>query len=76
MCCFVDFAVPMDHGVKIKENEKIDKYLNLAWEQKKADEHEGQCNTNCNWYTWNNLLESGKESEGIWNQWENSNQPD
>ena len=26
----MDFAVPVDHKVKIKENEKIDKYLDLA----------------------------------------------
>ena len=31
----VDFAVPMDHRVKIKEFEKIDKYLDLARELKK-----------------------------------------
>ena len=26
----MDFAVPMDHRVKISENEKINKYLDLA----------------------------------------------
>ena len=26
----VDFDGPVDYGVKIKENEKIDKYLDLA----------------------------------------------
>ena len=30
----VDFPLPADHGVKIKESEKIDKYLDLAWELK------------------------------------------
>ena len=34
-CKIVDFAVPADHRVKLKENEKKDKYLNLAWELKK-----------------------------------------
>ena len=34
-CYLVDLAVPADHRVKIKENKKRDKYLNLAWEQKK-----------------------------------------
>ena len=31
----MDFAVPTDHRVKLKENEKKDKYLDLAWELKK-----------------------------------------
>ena len=34
-CQLVDFAVPADHRVKLKENEKIDKYLDLARELKK-----------------------------------------
>ena len=34
-CHHVDFAVPLDHRVKVKENEKTDKYLDLAREQKK-----------------------------------------
>ena len=31
----VDFAVPADHRIKLKENEKRDKYLDLAREWKK-----------------------------------------
>ena len=31
----MDFAVPIDHGVKLKESEKKDKYLDLARELKK-----------------------------------------
>ena len=34
-CQLVDFAVPADHRVKRKENEKMDKYLDLARELKK-----------------------------------------
>ena len=34
-CKIVDFAVPADHRVKLKESEKKDKYLDLAWELKK-----------------------------------------
>ena len=30
----MDFAVPADHRVKLKENEKMDKYLDLARELK------------------------------------------
>ena len=31
----VDFAVPADHRINLKESEKKDKYLDLAWELKK-----------------------------------------
>ena len=34
-CKIVDFAVLADHKVKLKENEKKDKYIDLAWELKK-----------------------------------------
>ena len=30
----VSFAIPVDHWGEMKENEKIDKYVDLAWEQK------------------------------------------
>ena len=33
-CRIVDFAVPADHRVKLKESEKTDMYLNLARELK------------------------------------------
>ena len=35
-CQFVDFAVLADHGVKLEESEKKDKYLDHAWEVKKV----------------------------------------
>ena len=41
----MDFAVPL----KIKESEKIDKYLDLAEQTVK---HEGDSDTNFSWYTW------------------------
>ena len=31
----MDFALPADHKIKLKENEKKDKYLNLARELEK-----------------------------------------
>ena len=31
----MDFDVPADHRVKLKESEKKDKYLDLTWELKK-----------------------------------------
>ena len=34
-CRIVDFAVPADHRVKLKESKKMDKYFNLARELKK-----------------------------------------
>ena len=49
----VDFAVPVDHRIKLKECEKKDKYLDLARELKKTMEHAGDNYTNCNWCVWN-----------------------
>ena len=40
-CKIIDFAVPADHRIKLKECEKKDKYLHLARELKKITEHEG-----------------------------------
>ena len=34
-CKIVDFAVPVDYTVKLKECEKKDKYFDFAWELKK-----------------------------------------
>ncbi len=49
----VDFAVPADHIIKLKECEKKDKYLDLPWELKrKTVEHEGDNYTNCDWCFW------------------------
>ena len=51
-CRIVDFADPADHGVKLKESEKKDKYLELARElKKKTMEHESDGVTNCNCYS-------------------------
>ena len=40
----VDFAVPVDHRVKLKESEK-----DIARELKKTVEHESDSDTNFNW---------------------------
>ena len=49
-CKIVNFAVPADHRIKLKECEKTDKYLDLARElKKKTVEHAGDYYTNCNW---------------------------
>ena len=47
-CKIVDFTVPADHRIKLKECEKKDKYLDFEREWKKAVEHAGDNYTNCN----------------------------
>ena len=49
----LDFVIPADHWVLIKENQKIDKYSDLASEMKKAVEHEDHGYTSCSWCTRN-----------------------
>ena len=41
----MDFAVPADSGVNLKENEKKSKYFDLDRELKNDY-------TNCNWFSW------------------------
>ena len=68
------FAVPEDHRVKMKENEKINKYLNEAWEQRKAVEHDDDNDdddNNCICCTFKGLQKQGKKTEGIGNQRKN-----
>ena len=35
ICCLVDFTIPTDHRLKIKENKNINKYVDLARELRK-----------------------------------------
>ena len=51
-CTIVDFAVPADRRVKLKECEKRHKYLDFAMGIEKAVEHESDDNTNCDWCSW------------------------
>ena len=52
-CKIVDFSVPADHRIKLKEYEKKYKYLELARELKKITmEHQGDNYANCDWYFW------------------------
>ena len=51
-CKIVDFAVPDDHRIKLKECEKKDKYLDFARELNKTVEHESDNYTNCDWCFW------------------------
>ena len=48
-CLSVDFAVPAEHKVKLKESKKKDKYLDLAMEFKENVEHENNSYTNYRW---------------------------
>ena len=46
----MDFAVRADHRIKLKQNEKKDKYFDLAWELKKTMKHESDNYTNRDWW--------------------------
>ena len=52
ICKIVDFAVPADHRIRLKECENRHKYVDLARERKKIKEPEGDNYTNCDWYVW------------------------
>ena len=54
------WAIPVDHSWKIKESEKVEKYLDTAREFLKNLEHESDGDTNCIWYTWNSSQEIKK----------------
>ena len=54
-CKIVDLTVPANHWEKWKENEKKDKYLDLAWELKKL----------CPWYSHQRI---GKRTRGLGNK--------
>ena len=58
-CFIVDLAVSVEHWVKIIESEKRDKYLDFVRELKKTVV---DCDTSCNWCTWNGGPVLWKES--------------
>ena len=51
-CRIVDFAVPADLRVKLKESEKKDKYLDLARELTKNVKYESVGYSSYNWWSW------------------------
>ena len=51
-CKIVDFALPADNRVKLKESKKKDQYLDLTKEQKKTLEPESDVYTDYNWCPW------------------------
>ena len=64
----MDFAVPADHRVKLKESEKKDKYLDLARELKKTEKHESGGYTNCQWCSWYSHRRIIKGTGGLGNK--------
>ena len=52
ICKIVEFAVPADLRIKLREYEKKAKYLDLAWESKESVEHKGDYYINRYWYFW------------------------
>ena len=63
ICWIVDFAIPSNHRVKLKESEKTDKYLDLARETEKTIKYESDSDTECNWCTW---YSNQKFDTGTW----------
>ena len=64
----MDFAVPANHKVKLKENEKKDKYLDLVRELKKIVKHKSEVYTNYNLSSWLSHRRIIKETEGLGNK--------
>ena len=61
----MDFAILADHRVKMKPSEKIDKYLDLAWELKKLWNMKGDSDINCHLCLWNFPQSLEKKPKGI-----------
>ena len=61
----MDFAVPPDHRVKLRESEKKDEYLDLTKELKKTIEHESDDYTSCGWCSLYSHQEIGIGTKGL-----------
>ena len=72
----MEFGFPADHKVKRKESEKVNKYLDLARELKKAMEHKSKGDTNCSWVTRNSSQSLRKETGVIGDQRKDQNRID
>ena len=70
----VDFAVPENHRMKTKENEKRENYLYIARELKTV-EHESNGDTICNWLVLNGTQELGKRTGRIEHRRTNEDHP-
>ena len=71
----MDFAVPLDHRVKLRESEKNDRYLDLARELKKTMKCESNRDTNCNWRARYSLQRIGTGTGGLENKRTSWNHP-
>ena len=71
----MDFAVLANHRVKLKENEKKDKYLDLAKGIEKPVEHESDNYTNCDWGFWYSHQRIIKGTGGLKNKRMNGDHP-
>ena len=72
----MNFTVPVEHRMKInKENEKTDKYLDLAKELEEAVEYDGGSETNYTYCFWDGLQGVKRETGWIEDQRKNQNHP-
>ena len=54
----IDIAVPADQNIINTEEEKVDRYQDLAFEIKRIHRaSKSDSDTNCHWQTWNNIKE-------------------
>ena len=74
-CPIVEFAVPADHRVKLKENENKDRHLNLARELKKTVVHESDGDTSYDWCSWYSHQKSGTRTGRLGNKRTNGDHP-
>ena len=65
----MDFTVAADHRLKVKENKKKDKYLDLARKLKKNTmEHENNSYPNCRWCSGYSHQRFGKKTRRVRNK--------
>ena len=74
-CKIVDFAVPVDHRIELKENEKKDRYIEHTRELKKTVEHESDNYTSCNRYFCYSHQKIIKGTRGLGNNRTNVDHP-
>ena len=71
----MDFIVPAAHRVKLKQSEKIEKYIDLAKELKKIMERVSDSDTNCNWCVLYSHQRFGTRTGGLGNKWTSGDHP-
>ena len=71
----VDFAIPADPRIKLKESEKKDKYLAPCLGIEKTTEHESDNYTNRDWCFWYSHQSIIKGAKGLGNKKTSGNHP-